>query len=288
MDGTPHSILDMHHISLDMLSLTYKLAIGFASVTHGGTMRTILAVSALFAFLCAPAAAQKCVTPENVIDTTVSITRSFAARDYDENDAITLRGTAWFTKKTEMVAVEHVVEAFGLSHDTWHEVTVVQQYPGSIWWNEVAVLVRIKRVLSDGVPEDLHVLELKEPLPWPIQLAEVRATPFVIGERALGIGYTGGTLTAAVGQYIDVPLRNSNQFARFELVRRTERDVLLSGASGGPIFDCTGRVMAVIARILPESKFGALPRSADGNAYLLGSVNVLAVATHHVSSELLE
>lgn len=236
--------------------------------------------------------AQDCVPTANLIDTTVSIARVFNAGDYHEFESITLRGTTWFIKQTEMIAIDHVVKEFGLSTDSWQTINVRQQYPGTIWWNEVEAQVRIKRVPSKDVPEKLYVLELKKPLAWPIQLAVIRTTPFVIGERAVGIGYTGGVLHSARGQYIHFPLHaslgNPNHFTGFELIHETERDVLLGGSSGGPIFDCEGKMMAVISHIFPESHYGALPRLPDGRALLLGRVNVLGVPVYHISTALLE
>lgn len=243
-------------------------------------------------FFSAEVIAQDCVPTKDLIDTTVSIARIFNAGDYHEFESITLRGTAWFIKRTEMVAIEHVVKEFGLSVEEWQTINIVQQYPGSIWWNEVAVLARIKHVPSEDTPEKLYVLELKEPLAWPIQVVSIRTTPFVIGERAVGIGYSGGVLHSARGQYIHFPLLaslgNPDYFTGFELIHEIERDVLLAGSSGGPIFDCNGMVIAVISHIFPESHYGALPRSPDGRAVLLGVANVLGIPLHHISRILLE
>ena len=248
-------------------------------------------IGALF-YVGAPAQAQECVPTKDLIDTTVSIARAFNPGDYHESESITLRGTAWFIKQTEMVAIEHVIKEFGLSIEKWETINVRQQYPGSIWWNEVAVRVRIKHVPSEDTPEKLYVLELKEPLAWPIQVVSIRSTPFVIGERAVGIGYSSGVLHSARGQYIHYPLLASlgdpNYFTGFELIHEIERDVLLAGSSGGPIFDCDGMVIAVISHIFPESYYGTLPRTPEGKAKLLGITNVLGVPVYHISNKILQ
>lgn len=192
------------------------------------------------------------------------------------------QGSAFMTKPTEMVTVKHVAERLKISH-TWQHVSLLQktQLPFEVW-NNKTVLMRRKGVFGSGLPEELHLLEIQEPLTWPVSVVSLRTQPLSYGEPTTGVGYTRGNLRFGSGNFVHekFPLNEASsartqEFAGFRLTNSYEEYPLSIGSSGGGIFDCRGSLVAVIARAHNEETSSP------------GRINVFAVPVHSIAKEIL-
>src|SRR5262245_34926490 len=84
-----------------------------------------------------------------------TVTRFFdEAERVAQPDLLGIHGTGWFRTSTNIVTVEHVVSAMGLSNAHWKILTIQNAAESH------SIPVRLQRVVGDG-PEKLAVLELQ-------------------------------------------------------------------------------------------------------------------------------
>lgn len=189
------------------------------------------------------------------------------------------QGTAIFTKQQELLTVKHVSNYLHMS-DAWQKVKISQRMKTTDdSWFAMDALMRIKHIFSRGLPEELHLLEMREPPFWVAPTVSLRTTPLLAGERVTGIGYAAGNRTIAAGRFIAgaprVESEDLDGFEGFKLSNETNEYPMQKGASGGGIFDCKGRVIGAIARAYLNG-----PRPED-------DPNVFAVPVQSIAQDVL-
>jgi hypothetical protein len=201
----------------------------------------------LVLFLSCPPAAATCVDPTTVAHSTVSITRYFAGSDSKaDSDLLGIRGTAWFLSPTSMVTVEHVATAMGLSDQNWKQVDILEGH------NKQSIDVRMLR-LAGPHSEKIVVLELRTAFPG-AQGLRLRMEPLTPEERVVSLAYPGSRLRLVGGRFVQYG--DSDRLAGtalFEMYDGDDRLVLDHGASGAPVLDCEGRVVAVVSNIFTQT-----------------------------------
>ncbi len=186
-----------------------------------------------------------CVDPSSLVRSTVSITRYF---DDGEQRAgsVGVRGTAWFLSPTSMVTAEHVTAAMKLSEADWRQVEILEGE------KKQSLAVRIARALGSSA-EKVSVLELRVAYA-DAQKLRLRMEPLATEERVLSLAYPNNSLRFAAGRF--VRYADSDRVAGTALLEMSDgndRLVLDHGASGAPILDCDGRVVAVVSNVFTQT-----------------------------------
>ena len=188
-----------------------------------------------------------CVDPSTLVRSTVNITRTF---DEEEPKAapgvLGIRGTGWFLSPRLIVTAAHVAEAMHLSPQDWKEIEIRERE------SKASLPVRILR-LAGSHAEKMAVLELRAAFAAATALA-IRTEPLIPEERVVSLGYPNGGLRFAGGRF--VRYGGDDRFvgaALLEMHDGNDRLVLDHGASGAPVLDCDGRVVAVVSTIITQT-----------------------------------
>jgi Trypsin-like peptidase domain len=226
--------------------------------TVGGTLcrrlfaRLGRAVPACVAFLlcfalCCYQAAAGCVDPATLTHSTVSMTRYFDEQEQKSNPgAIGIRGTAWFLSATSMVTAEHVAAAMTLSGQDWKQVEILDGE------NRQAATVR-RLSLAGSHAEKIAVLELRAPF-LAARGLELRMQPLAPEERVVSLAYPANRLRFAAGRFVQYG--DSDRLkgtALLEMYDGDDRLVLDHGASGAPVLDCQGQVVAIVSNLFTQT-----------------------------------
>ena len=202
-------------------------------------------VAALVLGVLSTAVQAECVDPSTLVHSTVSITRYF-----DDGEQKTgshgIRGTAWFLSPTSMVTAEHVAAAMRLSDQEWRQVKILEGE------NKPSVAVRILRTAGSSA-ERLSVLELRGAYAG-AQALQIRMDSVAAEERVVSLAYPRNRLRFAAGRF--VRYGDSDRVAGTALLEMYDGDdrlVLDHGASGAPILDCQGRVIAVVSNVFTQT-----------------------------------
>src|SRR5262245_27078835 len=185
--------------------------------------------------------AASCVDPFTLVRSTVSIVREFSEDERRATPAILgIRGTGWFLSPRRIVTAAHVAEAMHLSADEWKEIEVRERE------RRAAIPARIAGVAGLHA-EKMAIIELQASFPGAVALP-VRIEPLVPEERLLSLAYPKGGLRFASGRFVQYGTEeNRIGTALVEMHDRNDRLVLDHGASGAPVLDCEGRVVAVVS-----------------------------------------
>lgn len=210
-----------------------------------------------------------CIDPSSLARSTVSIMRYFDDEERNaEPNVIGIQGTGWFQSKDTIITVEHVAVAMGLSGETWKSLTV-QNNSGTL-----TIPARIRQVIGRSA-EKLAVLELQSPVPAARTVA-VRSSPLVPEDHLVTIAYPHRELRSVGGRFVryatDVRLAGA---ALLEMYDGDNRLAIDHGASGAPVFDCDGRVAAVISTVITQKWHSPLGELRISTAW--GTPNVLSV-----------
>jgi hypothetical protein len=187
--------------------------------------------------------AAECIDTVALGHSTVSITRHF-----DDNESQThpgllgIRGTGWFLSPTLMVTVEHVAAAMNLSDQNWKQIEI-----GS-GDNTQPARVRLQRLAGTN-KEKIAVLELQTPFSG-AQSLQLRMEAFVPEEPVVSLAYPHSHLRVVGGRFVQYgDGERLAGTALLEMYDGEDRLVLDHGASGAPVFDCAGRVGAVVSNL---------------------------------------
>ncbi len=204
-------------------------------------------VSLVVLLLGGSPAAATCIDPSKLAHSTVSITRHFDDKDRKgDSGLLGIRGTAWFLSSNSIVTVAHVAAAMGLSGQDWKQVEILE---GD---NKQTIGLRILR-LAGSHSEKIAVLELQTAFADARGL-RVRMEPLRPEEQVVSLAYPGSRLRFVGGRFVkygdDDKLAGT---ALLEMYDGDDRLVLDHGASGAPILDCEGRVVAVVSNIFTQT-----------------------------------
>jgi Trypsin-like peptidase domain len=187
-----------------------------------------------------------CVDSASLAHSTVSITRYFdEAEPTPQPDLLSIQGTGWFQSPSTIVTIEHVAAAMGLSTEGWKTLSIQD---GA---DRHSISVRIQRLVG-GQAEKLVLLELQTAIPAARSVA-VRMSPLMPEDRLVTIAYPQNQPRVVGGRFVryatDGELAGA---ALLEMYEGNNRLAIDHGASGAPVFDCEGRVAAVISTVITQ------------------------------------
>jgi Trypsin-like peptidase domain len=216
-----------------------------------------------------------CVDPALLARSTVSITRYFDDAER-VSDVTGIQGSGWFQSPTTIVTIEHVAAAMGLSTEDWKSIKIGDSEP---------ISVRIQRWVGGRI-ERLAVLKLQNAVAA-AQSAAMRTSPLAPEDRIITFASFDRNPHAVVGrfvQYVDDGRLAGG--ALFEVYEGENRFVIDHGASGAPVFDCEGRIVAVISTVITQILRTPFGDKRISTAW--GSPNVVSVPVHPLTVELSE
>lgn len=209
-----------------------------------------------------------CVEPSQLAQSTVSITRYFDKAERDAPDLIGIRGTAWSLSPMTIVTAAHVVEAMKLSNQDWKPLEIADERGNQL------IAARIRRLVGDQA-EKLAVIELQRAV-FAASGLKLRSEALVPEEQVLTLVYVAGLPHFVRGRF--VRFGDGEKLAGTALLEMYEGDnrlVIDHGASGAPVFDCDGRVAAVISNVFTQSLAFASRQIRVSTAW--GTPNVVSV-----------
>jgi Trypsin-like peptidase domain len=189
-----------------------------------------------------------CIDPTTLTRSTVSIARMFDDKEGEASPGLLgIAGTGWFLSPTLLVTVEHVAAAMNLSDRNWKRV--------EIWEGKIkqSIPARIQR-LAGSSAERIAVLELQTAFSGAESLP-LRMDPLVAEEPLVSVAYPGERRRVAGGRFVQYG--DSGRLegtALLELYDGDDRLVLDHGASGAPVLDCEGRVVAVVRNLFTTTR----------------------------------
>src|SRR5215467_6999680 len=185
-----------------------------------------------------------CIEPALLAHSAVGITHYFD--DEEQKTAppgvLAIRGTGWFLSPRSLVTVKHVAAAMNLSEQSWKQVEIRNGE------NTQSIAARVQRFAGSHA-EKIAVLELQTALSG-ARGFRLRMEPLVAEEPVVSLAYPGDRLRVASGRFVQYG--EGDRFAGtalFELYDGDDRLVLDHGASGAPVLDCAGRVVAVVSNL---------------------------------------
>jgi len=188
-----------------------------------------------------------CIDPSAFVQSTMSITRHFNEEEAKaEPGVIGIRGTAWFLSSRLLVTAAHVAEAMHLSAHGWKDIEI-QNGEG-----KRSVSVRLFHLAGLQV-EKIAILELGTAIPNAAVLQR-RTEPLIPNEQVVSLAYPDNQLRFAGGRFVQEG--NDDKFrgsALLEMYDGNDRLVLDHGASGAPVLDCNGRVVAVVTTLITRT-----------------------------------
>jgi hypothetical protein len=220
--------------------------------------------------------AEPCIESALLTPSTVSITRTFdeAERATEAADLVGIQGTGWFMSPTTLVTVEHVAAAMKLSAQDWRLLNI----QGAA--DSQAIFARIQRLAGDG-GEKLAVLELQTAVSTARAVA-IRMSPLAPEDRLVTLAYPHQRPRSAGGRFVQyVDDGGLAGTALLEMYDGNDRLAVDHGASGAPVFDCEGRVAAVISTVITQTFATPFSKSRVSTAW--GSPNVVSVPIQNLS-----
>jgi len=235
------------HASLILAEAFFGRTVQGFALHNGGIMQRRF-VFVVFLVLASSRVEAGCIDPAMLAVSTVSITRYFD--DKEQRDAspgvLGISGTGWFLSANSMVTVEHVAAAMHLSPQSWREIEIRKEE------HKHPVPARIRSVAGSHA-EKIAVIELQAAFSGASGV-QLRMQPLVPEEPLVSLAYPGDRPRAAGGRF--VRYGDGDRFAGtalLEMYDGNDRLVLDHGASGAPVVDCAGRVVAVVSNLLTTS-----------------------------------
>jgi len=207
----------------------------------GIVLRPLLAILVLI--VPSTRVAAGCIEPAALAHSTVSIMRHFDDKEMAAHpDVLGIRATGWFLSPTSMATVEHVTAAMHLSDQDWKDLEIRKGE------SRHSIPARIRRLVGSSAYK-IAVVELQTAFAG-AQGSPLRMESLVPDEPVVSLAYPGGELRVVGGRFVkygvDGRLAGT---ALLEMHDRDDRLVLDYGASGAPVFDCTGRVAAAVSNL---------------------------------------
>jgi trypsin-like peptidase len=233
-------------------------------------MRGLSSILLFVLFLAAGSRAEAgCVDAASLTHSSVAITRYFddAERAAARPGVSGAQGTAWFLSPTTLVTVAHVAEGMKLSTQVWKPIDIQD---GD---DMRSIAVRIL-YLSGAEQEKLAVLELQRPVAGARSVA-IRTTPLVPEDPVVTLAYPDGRPRLVGGRFVKVGNDRLAGAAMLELYDGNDRLAVDHGASGAPVFDCEGRVAAVVSTVITQTLAWASNDIRISTAW--GTPNVVSV-----------
>ena len=188
-----------------------------------------------------------CLDPAPFVHSTMSIARYFNEEESKAQPGVVgIRGTGWFLSPHLIVTAAHVVEAMQLSTHEWKDI---EMRDGE---SKRSVAVRIRHLAGPQI-EKIAVLELRTAIPDAVVLQR-RAEPLIPEESVVSLAYPNSHLRFAGGRFVQYG--DGDKFAGSALLEMYDGDdrlVLDHGASGAPVLDCDGRVVAVVMILMTRT-----------------------------------
>ena len=210
---------------------------------------------------------EKCIDKESSAQSVAAITRY--SHLYDDPQVVTVfgiqGGSIWFLRDDEPVLALHVAKSLGLSNREWTPVEIYQNEPDAKIHRHQRIRARLLRTITWGL-DGLAVLKLEEPFRGARPLV-IRAEPLKPGEKIITPAYPGGLLELTTGYFlgIDLALSSESKEASYAIEIDGNRLALDSGASGAPVLDCAGRVVAAVsAQVYLVSEDGLVEATLRG------------------------
>jgi hypothetical protein len=187
-----------------------------------------------------------CVDASGLVRSTVGITRQLDdASGSAQAGVVEIRGTAWFLSPNMLVTAAHVATAMQLS-DRWSAVEITGPNGAQ------TIELRVARFAGPQV-EKIAVLELGTAYSDAHSL-QIRVEPLTTEERVVSLAYPRNRLRFAEGRFVENGASDKLAgMALFELYDKDDRLVLDHGASGAPVLDCQGRVVAVVSNLFSQA-----------------------------------
>lgn len=209
-----------------------------------------------------------CVDPATLVRSTVNISREFAEEERKEAAGVLgIRGTAWFLSPRLMVTAAHVAEAMHLSTQDWREIGINERE------SKGSTSARVLH-LAGTHAEKIAVLELGTAFASATALS-IRTEPLVPEERVVTLGYPKSYLRFAEGRFVQYGVEKFVGTALLEIHDGNDRLVLDHGASGAPVLDCDGRVVAVVSSLITQTI--SLPTGAVRVSTAWQTPNVISI-----------
>jgi len=167
-----------------------------------------------------------------------------------------------------MVTAAHVAEAMHLSAQDWKEIEIRERE------SKASLPARILR-LAGSHTEKIAVLELRTAFTGAAALL-LRTRPLAPDEQLVSLAYPKSELRFASGRFVQYG--SADRFAGFALLEMhdgNDRLVLDHGASGAPVLDCEGRVVAVVSTLVTQTI--SLPTGAVRVSTAWRTPNVLSI-----------
>src|SRR5262245_50981685 len=210
-----------------------------------------------------------CIDPAKPDQSTASITRQFSEEERQPAPAILgVRGTGWFFSPRLIVTAAHVAEAMHLSATDWKEIEIRERE------SKVLLPARILRIAGSN-SEKMAVLELRTVFTGAAALS-IRAEPLIPEELVVSLAYPDSHLRFAQGRFVRYGAEAKFAGAALlEMHDGNDRLVLDHGASGAPVLDCKGQVVAIVSNLFTQTM--AFPFRVLRVSTAWGQANVLSV-----------
>ncbi len=210
-----------------------------------------------------------CVDPSTLVHSTVNISRDFGEAERKETPGILgIRGTGWFLSPRLIVTAAHVVEAMHLSTQDWKEIEIRERESKGL------LSVRILGLAGEH-SEKMAVVELKTAFPSAVAL-RIRTDRLIPDEHVVSLGYPNSRLRFAGGRFVEYGAdKKFAGAALLEMHDGNDRLVLDHGASGAPVLDCSGRVVAVVSTLITQTV--SLPSGAVRVSTAWQTPNVVSI-----------
>jgi len=189
-----------------------------------------------------------CIEPAQLAHSAVSITHYFDDRERAaaKPGLVGTRGTAWFLSPATVVTAEHVSAGMMLSTQDWKSLEIRDG-------DEVrSVPARVERVVGSGA-EKLAVLALQSEFPA-ARSGAIRTAPLAPEDRVATFVYAEEHPRVVGGRF--VKYGDDERFAGAALLEMFDGNDRLAvdyGASGAPVYDCDGRIAAVVTTVITQT-----------------------------------